>query len=209
MRTCAAAATGASTEAPQAAAILLDAFRALERALRQRRASEARVEPDGAPGRSTSRPGALLDAERAVLHCLYAAEGPVSLGDLARRLHRDPSSACVTVNRLVTRRLVQKRRPREDQRRTLLSLTPAGRRWTARTPDRALAVLAQVLGRWPQPQVRAATALLAELAEAITTPTGPTRTHPARDAREVVPARPLAAGPMAARPTPARAPRAG
>ena len=193
----------ASAEATPPAATLLDAFRALEHALRQHRAREPRLAPpvtrSGAGSRLGAMSASLTAAERVVIHCLDEAGRPVSLSDLAARLHRDPSSVCVTVSRLVTRRLVQKRRSRDDQRRTLLSLTSAGRRWATRSPDRVQAVLADALDPWPSHQVRAATELLAGLAMALTTRTGPTR-----GAREVALARP-----MAAPPTPARAPRVG
>jgi DNA-binding MarR family transcriptional regulator len=99
----------AATDEPRTGA-LLDALRALDR--------ELRLQAGG--------PSALPPAQARVLQEL--GRGPArSLGELAARLHTDPSSASVVVQRLVTLGLVARTPADDDRRRTELSLTAAGR----------------------------------------------------------------------------------
>jgi DNA-binding MarR family transcriptional regulator len=86
-------------------------------------------------------------------------------GELAEALNLPPPSVTRTVERLVGRELVARRRGRHDRRRVDLELTPAGRALLGE----ARAVLAQALAdAWPDlPDARAADLAegLARLAE--------------------------------------------
>ncbi len=149
------------TSAHVAASVeLVDALRAVERALRLQQ-HEAGHGPPRAGRASVSA------AERAALRCLADAAEPLTLSALAESLHRDPSSVSVVVSRLVERGLVQKQVCSEDRRRCLLSVTSAGRRVVARTPDGPREALAHALAGWPEARVRTLTQLLPRLAEAL------------------------------------------
>ena len=162
---------GNRTNLPAAATELVDAVRALDRALRlQPRPLDPPA--DGSPNVSV--------AERAALRCLADAPGPLSLGGLSARLHRDPSSASVVVTRLVARRLVRKRPCLDDRRRCLLSVTAAGRRAVAHTPDGASAALTRALAAWRPARARTFGRLLSQLAQRLADeqlgPSAPRRT---------------------------------
>jgi DNA-binding MarR family transcriptional regulator len=135
-----------------AAAELLEAIRAIERALRVQRAPAA-------PGRAV-----VSAAERPLLACLAEAAAPLSLGELAACVHRDPSSVSVVVTRLVARGLVEKRPCPDDRRRCLLRATAAGRRAATHAPDAPGTALARALDAWPERRVRTSARLLTGLA---------------------------------------------
>jgi DNA-binding MarR family transcriptional regulator len=63
-----------------------------------------------------------------VLHQIRSHEGPIRMGDLARRLLMANSSCTRIVGRLVDDGLLSRRRGADDHREVLLELTSAGRR---------------------------------------------------------------------------------
>lgn len=63
-----------------------------------------------------------------VLHQVRSHEGPIRMGDLARRLLMANSSCNRIVGRLVADGLLSRHRGADDHREVLLELTPAGRR---------------------------------------------------------------------------------
>jgi len=66
-----------------------------------------------------------------------AADGPLRVGELARRLALRPSSLSLLLDRLEKRRLVRRGRGRTDRRSVEVSLTPQGRALAGRAPDPA------------------------------------------------------------------------
>jgi DNA-binding MarR family transcriptional regulator len=132
---------------------LVDALRALARALRLQAAGDAGLPP----------------AQTRVLQELGRGSAG-SLGELASRLHTDPSSASVVVQRLVTLGLVARTPSTYDRRRTELSLTDAGRTWQRRhaAAEHRLADAAAALG---ERRTAAVTRGLQTLADALRTPT--------------------------------------
>ncbi|MEZ4411156.1 MAG: MarR family transcriptional regulator, partial [Polyangiales bacterium] len=76
----------------------------------------------------------LSAAQLFVLQQLAARPTPASLGHLARATHTDPSSVSTVVQRLFYRRLVLRRRARDDARRAEISLSARGRRVLASVP---------------------------------------------------------------------------
>jgi DNA-binding MarR family transcriptional regulator len=147
---------GDPAPAHAAATELREAIRALDRALRLQRA----------PARPDRR--AVSVAERPILACLAGSATPMTLGELATCLHRDPSSVSVVVSRLASRGLVEKRPCPDDRRRCLLRVTAAGRRLSTHVPDDAGTALAEALVRWPRQRVRESTELLGSLAGLLT-----------------------------------------
>lgn len=144
------------------AAALRDAIRALEHALLvQRRA--------GPPAAAT-----LSAADLRALDCVARAPGPLSVGEVAERLRRHPSSASVSMGRLLARGLVRREADPADRRRCLHAVTPAGRRLADQAPDRVLVALEGALAGWPAGRARMATGLLRQLAEALTPDEGAT-----------------------------------
>ena len=85
----------------------------------------------------------LTGAQLFVLSVLNDADGPVSVGDIAREAQTDPSTASVVVGRLVDAGYVRRRSSSEDSRRVELSLTARGRTTLRRigetAPQRRLA----------------------------------------------------------------------
>ena len=149
---------------------LIAAIRALERRLRQQSALRASTARSASP------------AEHAVLRCLADADGPLSLVALAGRIARDQGSACVLVQRLHARRLVQKWPDPTDGRRLQISVTAAGRRAADEVLDDSSSALAHALAAWPAGRVEAAAALLAQLTEALPTMRSPGVPDPSRTA---------------------------
>jgi DNA-binding MarR family transcriptional regulator len=83
------------------------------------------------------------------------AEAPaLSLNDLAARTMTHKSSVSVVVSRLVDRGFVRRRRSSADARGIVLTLTPAGRRALARTPQSGQARMMVALRRLPPEQLR-------------------------------------------------------
>jgi MarR family transcriptional regulator, organic hydroperoxide resistance regulator len=104
-----------------AAHAAVDALLAIRRALRV---------AERGPAREADLPPAQLGALRVL------ADTPprvgLSLGDLAGRLHVDPSAASVVVHRLVARGLAVRQEGTGDRRRVDIRTTAAGRRLAAR-----------------------------------------------------------------------------
>src|SRR5438034_4949060 len=95
-------------------AIVLDCVRRIVQTLRvSGRAAEQRV--------------GLTGAQLFVLRQLAAAEGPLSVNELAERTFTHQSSVSVVVHKLETRGLVRRLRSPDDARRMQLSPTPAGK----------------------------------------------------------------------------------
>jgi DNA-binding MarR family transcriptional regulator len=69
----------------------------------------------------------LTGAQLFVLSVLKEADGPVSIGDVAREAQTDPSTASVVVGRLVDAGYVRRQRASDDSRRIELSLTKRAR----------------------------------------------------------------------------------
>ena len=158
--------------APEARADVRDflaALRLLEQRLRQQAA------------RRGPEPRVASPAELAVLRCLAAAPGPLSLAALAACVQRDASSVSVLVQRLRIRRLVQRKSDPQDSRRLRLSVTPAGRRVAQESPDGTGSALAHAVAAWPADRRRAALDLLTRITEVLATP-GRTEPVPAPEA---------------------------
>lgn len=109
-----------TSDGAEATASVLEALRALRRALRL-------VERDAADDLG------LPPAQAQVLRSLAAAPA-ASLAELAERTHTDPSSASVVVQRLVAAGLVTRTPAADDRRRTELALSAAGRARMRRRP---------------------------------------------------------------------------
>jgi DNA-binding MarR family transcriptional regulator len=127
--------SGAATAlADPATRAVLDAIRAIVRALR-----EASRQAEQAVGLSA--------AQLFVLHRLAGAP-PLSLSELAARTVTHQSSVSVVVTKLARRGLVARTRAAADARRLEITLTPAGRAVLGRAPaaaqDRLIAALAVV-----------------------------------------------------------------
>ena len=134
---------------------LLTAVRALGAALRRH------------PARHTGGSRAATEAECRILRCLVDAPGALSLLELARRVHRDPSTVSVLTHRLAGRRLVRKERDPHDGRRLGIAVTREGRRAVREAPDVAREALSGVVATWTAGQARAATELVDGLTAAL------------------------------------------
>jgi DNA-binding MarR family transcriptional regulator len=98
--------------------------------------------------RATEQEIGLSGAQLFVLQQL--ARGPAtSLNELAARTLTHQSSVSVVVSRLVKAGLIARQASKEDARRVLLDLTPAGRAIVARAPESAQSRLITVLRRLP------------------------------------------------------------
>jgi DNA-binding MarR family transcriptional regulator len=78
-----------------------------------------------------------------------AARGPQRLADLATAVGVDRSTATRMCERLVRKRLVARRRAREDRRTVRVSLTPAGAGLVAEVSRRRRVEIATIVGRMP------------------------------------------------------------
>ena len=101
--------------------------------------------------------------------CLLRVPGPLLLVELARDVHRDPSSVSVLAQRLAERRLLREQRDPYDRRPLRFVATPEGRCAVREAPAVTRAALASVVATWPAERVRAATDLLTGLATALPT----------------------------------------
>jgi DNA-binding MarR family transcriptional regulator len=99
---------------------VLNGFRRLVRALRL-------------SDRATLQDYGLGSAQIYVLHQL-ALESRLSVNDLAERTGTDQSTVSVVVNKLVARKLIERRVAKQDGRRAELSLTTSGRALARRLP---------------------------------------------------------------------------
>jgi DNA-binding MarR family transcriptional regulator len=95
-----------------------------------------------------------------------ASHGPQRLADLASALGVDRSTATRMCERLVRKRLVQRRRVSSDRRTVRVSLTPAGRELVMEVTRRRRGEIAQIVGRMPSEGRRAALAALRAFADA-------------------------------------------
>jgi MarR family transcriptional regulator, organic hydroperoxide resistance regulator len=82
----------------------------------------------------------ITNAQLFLLRQLTSAE-PLSINDLAERVHTRQNTVSSVVNRLVSAGLVEKIRSRDDGRRAALSLTAKGRRMLSRAPASPTEVL--------------------------------------------------------------------
>jgi DNA-binding MarR family transcriptional regulator len=80
---------------------------------------------------------------------LIASRGPQRPADLAAALAVDRSTATRMCDRLVRKRLVQRRRAREDRRQVRVSLTATGARLVAEVTRRRRTEIAEIAGRLP------------------------------------------------------------
>jgi DNA-binding MarR family transcriptional regulator len=78
-----------------------------------------------------------------VMLVLWEADGAVSVGKLGDGMHLDSGTLTPLLKRLEQRGLVQRMRDRDDERRVLVSLSPAGRDLRAQVT----AIPAEVFGR--------------------------------------------------------------
>lgn len=99
-------------------------------------------------GTRAERGTGLSGAQLFVLQQL--AEAPAqSLNELAERTRTHQSSVSTVVTRLVSRRLVSRRRSSDDARRLLLEVTPAGLALLAGAPETAQTLLIAALDALP------------------------------------------------------------
>jgi len=143
----------ADVQSTEEAAEVLDGLRRIVQGLRQ--SSHAAERKLGVSG-----------AQLFVLSELAEAPGS-SIRALSERTLTDPSSVSVVVSRLVGAGLVSRRRAPEDARRSVLEVTPAGKRLLARAPEPYQARLITALRAMPASQRRQFGRALAILVEAI------------------------------------------
>ncbi len=96
-----------------------------------------------------------------------------SLNELAARTLTHQSSVSVVVQKLVERQLVARRAAREDARRVLLSLTPAGRALVRKAPLAAQERLIAAVNALPAAQRRELARLLSRVAGSTGADTSP------------------------------------
>ena len=81
-------------------------------------------------------------------------EGPLSLKDLAARLHVHPSTMVGVVDRLEAKGLATRKPDATDRRRIRLALTPAGRALRKKAPHPAQGRLRTALEEMPERQIQ-------------------------------------------------------
>jgi DNA-binding MarR family transcriptional regulator len=116
----------------------------------------------GAIARVYARRFGIAMAEWRVVAVLGQAE-PLSAGGVGRRTLMDKVQVSRAVARLLALGLVRRRVPADDRRRTVLSLTPAGRRVYAAVTPVARATEAALLSALDRDERRALDALLTKL----------------------------------------------
>jgi DNA-binding MarR family transcriptional regulator len=124
----------------------------------------------------------LTGPQRLVIRLLGRTPG-LSAGHLASELHLDPSTLTGILQRLESRRLVQRQRDPSDARRLRLSLTRRGESFDAPSPGTIEAALTRALeGRSPR-EVNAAKTVLTSIAEELSvSPQPATKSKRAREA---------------------------
>ncbi len=121
----------------------------------------------------------LTGPQRVALRVLGRRPG-ISAGALATVLRVHPSTLTGVLHRLEEKRLVRRTRDPGDRRRTLLELTPRGRKLDVYSPGTVEAVVARVLGGIPEARLRPAADLLAGVAAALLEESAPGRRRHAR-----------------------------
>lgn len=87
----------------------------------------------------------------------------IGITELAGRLGIHQSTASILVEKLVSRRLVAKRRSQEDQRRVGLHLVPEGEALLAKLPGPAEGILPEALNSLPEVALKTLSINLTEL----------------------------------------------
>ncbi|HEX6271645.1 MAG TPA: MarR family transcriptional regulator [Polyangiaceae bacterium] len=90
--------------------------------------------------------------------------GSASPGDLALVLHVHPSSITGVLRRLDRARLIRRTRDPGDARRSILVLTPRGRRLVKDSKGTVEAAVQATLSRFPQKRINAVREVLTSLA---------------------------------------------
>ncbi|HEX2780596.1 MAG TPA: MarR family transcriptional regulator [Gemmatimonadaceae bacterium] len=83
------------------------------------------------------------------------SDGPLTVGQLARRLHVRANTVSMTVGKLVERGLARRATPSDDRRRTTVTITAAGRRVLRRAPQPPTTRLLAALDAMPPRDLRA------------------------------------------------------
>jgi DNA-binding MarR family transcriptional regulator len=97
-----------------------------------------------------SRTG-LTNAQLAVLRQV-ALKGPVTINHIASRVQAGQNSVSTVVSRLHRAKLVMRSRGKDDRRRVLIEVTPAGRRALRRAPKTPTEELLHAIDRLSGPQ---------------------------------------------------------
>jgi DNA-binding MarR family transcriptional regulator len=116
-------------------------------------------------GRDAEKRVGLSGAQLFVLQKLSGSKA-LSLNELAHRTLTHQSSVSVVAQRLVERGLVASRTSRQDGRRIELSLTAAGRKALAKSPEAAQDQLIAALARMPRRNRKQLANLLEQLVSA-------------------------------------------
>ena len=134
----------------------------------------------------------LTGPQRVALRVLGRRPG-ISAGALAETLRVHPSTLTGVLQRLEEKGIVRRARDPEDGRRSLLELTPRGRKLDVRAPGTVEAVVARVLAGIPPARLRGTADVLAAVAAALleeSTPSVPARTGGRRPIRRKALGRP-------------------
>lgn len=124
---------------------------------------------------------------------VLASRGPLRVVDLAAALDVAPSTAVRMCDRLLRKGLVRRRQAAGDRRAVLVSVTANGRQVVEQATARHRALLADILGRLPVPEQRAAARMLREFADAAAAVPGSRRPEAAgADPADVPPPQPAA-----------------
>jgi DNA-binding MarR family transcriptional regulator len=104
----------------------------------------------------------IIAQQRLVLRCVGRYPG-ITAGQLAEILHVDPGTVSATLNRLELRGLLERRRQPQDQKRSALGLTAAGRALNEPVRGTVENAVEQVLAATLSYELAAATAVLERL----------------------------------------------
>jgi len=85
---------------------------------------------------------------------LLLADGPLRVGDIARRRASSLATASARLDRLEKHRLLKRERTPEDRRAVVAQLTPGGQRKATKSYSQRLAALAEVAEGFPIEQLR-------------------------------------------------------